>query len=73
MSQSDMLRKAAACVRAAEASSDPLVREALTYLGEFWITLADASLFLDYERISLELAAIERMQAELIGTAPTWH
>jgi hypothetical protein len=60
--------KAAACSRAALATNDPKRREILTYLGEFWINLANAN---PDDKMGVEIAMIERMQDELLGTAGT--
>jgi hypothetical protein len=65
--------KAAACALAAEAASDPKKREILLYLGAFWVSLANAHpAHLDGD-ISRQIADIDRMQAELIGTDATSH
>jgi hypothetical protein len=72
MSQRDLWDKAATCALAAQATSDPKKREILTYLGEFWINLANENPYLD-DQMASDLAVIEKMQTELIGAASTSH
>ena len=74
MSHRDLWDKAAACARAAVVTSDPKMREILVCLGEFWLDLAIAKPDdRSDDRIATELAKIERIHAELLGTVPTCH
>jgi len=70
MSQSDLWEKAVVCAKAAHASSDPKRRAILIYLGEFWLDLARMDSFQFNDPMAFHVAAIERMQDELIGAAP---
>jgi hypothetical protein len=72
MSQRDLWDKAAACARAANASSDPERCELLLYLGQFWVNLANVDPFLD-DDMAVDIAMIERVQVELLGRGPTSH
>jgi hypothetical protein len=70
MSQRKLWDKAAACTLAAQATNDPKRREILTCLRELWINLANAN---PDDRTVAEIAVIERMHDELLGTAATRH
>ena len=67
MSRGYLWDQAAACARAAVATSDPIKREILTFLGECWVNLANANTNPDDE-LARGIAVIERIQTEILGT-----
>jgi hypothetical protein len=71
--QHDFWGKAAACAKAACATSDPRKREILVSLGEFWLELAGRDASEISEETALDIARIECVQAEIIGVSPTIH
>jgi hypothetical protein len=73
LSADDLWGRAAVCAHAALATSDPRRRALLVYLGEFWLELSRHDLSKLDEMSAADLAAIERMQTELIGPALTCH
>jgi hypothetical protein len=69
MFQVDPWEKAADCERALRIIIDPMHRENLTNIREFWISLANARPFLSEHEFANEAEAIGRLHAKL--TAPT--
>jgi hypothetical protein len=67
--QVDPWEKAADCERARRLTLDPVHREHLTNIREFWISLAHQRQFLSEHEFAKEAEAIERLQAKL--RAPT--
>jgi hypothetical protein len=65
--------KAVACARAALATSDPIKRGILVYLAEFWLALAHCDTSQINEAIALDVAEIERVQANILGEHPSLH
>jgi hypothetical protein len=55
------------CVKAALAARDPHKRAILTYLAEFWFAFATHDTSQISERSAIDVAAIEQMQAEILG------
>jgi hypothetical protein len=64
---------AVVCARAAQATSDPIKRALLVYLGEFWLALARYDRSQISEATATDLAAIERVQATILGEHPALH
>jgi hypothetical protein len=62
------LEKAADCERAIRLTFDPVHRETLNNIREFWIALAQESRFLSEDVLATEIATIGRLQEGL--TAP---
>jgi hypothetical protein len=73
MSQSDLWEKAVACAKAAGATGDPKKRSLLIRLGEFWLDLARVNSFQIDDAMAINIAVMERVQAELIETSPVFH
>jgi len=67
MSRGYLWDQAAACARAAVATSDPIKREILTFFGECWVNLANANLEPDDE-LARGVAVIEGIHTEILGT-----
>jgi hypothetical protein len=65
MAQVDPWEKAADCERAIRITLDPLHRETLTNIREFWIALAHKSRFLSDNDLANQIEAIGRLHAEL--------
>ena len=65
MFQADPWEKAADCERAMRISIDPVHRETLRNIREFWISLANARSFLSEHEFAKEAEAIGRFRAEL--------
>ena len=65
MFQVDPWEKAADCERALRLSLDPIYRENLTHIREFWISLARKRAFLSEGEFASEAEAIGRLQASL--------
>jgi hypothetical protein len=68
MSQVDPWEKAADCERVLRLTLDPIHRETLTNIREFWIALAQKSRSLSAEALAAQIEAIGRLHARL--TAP---
>jgi len=68
MAQVDPLEMAADCERAMRLTLDPLHREMLTNIREFWIALAQESRFLSEDVLAAKIKTIGRLQDSL--TAP---
>jgi hypothetical protein len=62
-----------ACLKAACAASDHHKRAVLIHLGGFWLSLAHAPPAQIDSAMAARIAAMERIQAELLGTPPTLH
>jgi hypothetical protein len=62
-----------ACLKAACAASDHHKRAVLIHLGGFWLGLAHAPPAQIDSVMAARIAAMERIQAELLGTPPTLH
>ena len=62
-----------ACLKAACAAADHHKRAVLVHLGGFWISLAHAPPAHIDSVMAARIAAMERIQAELLGTPPTPH
>ena len=65
MSQVDPWEKAADCERALRITVDPVHREGLSNIREFWIALAEESRFLSDEALAIQIETIGRLQARL--------
>jgi hypothetical protein len=65
----DPWEKAADCERALTLIIDPVHREDLTYIREFWISLANKRRFLSEHEFAREAEKIGRLHANL--AAPT--
>jgi hypothetical protein len=63
----DAWQSAVVCAEAAVAADDPYMRAILAYLGEFWMELARHDTSQISESTAIDIAMIERMQAEIIG------
>ena len=68
MFQVDPWEKAADCERALRLTIDPVHRENLANIREFWISLANSKRFLSEHEFAKEVEAIARLHANL--TAP---
>jgi hypothetical protein len=69
MFQVDPWEKAADCDRALRLTIDPVHREVLTNIREFWISLARNKRLLSNEELARQAEAIGRLQIKL--TEPT--
>jgi hypothetical protein len=69
MAQVDPWEKAADCERAIRLSLDPLHREALNNIREFWIALAQNSRFLSDDALATQIETIGRLHARFDQTA----
>jgi hypothetical protein len=65
MAQVDPWEKAADCERAIRITLDPLHRETLTNIREFWIVLAQKSRFLSDDALATQIETIGRLHAKL--------
>jgi hypothetical protein len=65
MSQVDPREKAADCERAFRVTVDPIRREILSNIREFWIALADERPFLSEEDFAAEIEVISDFHATL--------
>jgi hypothetical protein len=65
MAQVDPWEKAADCERAIRITLDPLHRETLTNIREFWIALAHKSRFLSDDALADQIETIGRLHAKL--------
>jgi len=63
MAQVDPWEKAADCEREIRITLDPLHRETLTNIREFWIALAHKSRFLSDEVLATQIETIGRLHA----------
>jgi hypothetical protein len=73
MFEDDLWERAAACIQAAQATQDLKMRAVLTCLGNFWIGLIYKKPHGIDHGTALSIAEVARVQAELIGTQPTFH
>src|SRR5262245_6192776 len=64
MSQVDPWEKAADCERALRITVDPVHRETLSNIREFWIALAHESRFLSDEALATQIETIGRLHAK---------
>jgi hypothetical protein len=64
MSQVDPWEKAADCERALRITVDPVHRETLSNIREFWIALAHESRFLSDEALAIQIETIGRLHAK---------
>jgi hypothetical protein len=62
--------KAADCERALRITVDPVHREGLSNIREFWIALAQESRFLSDEALATQIETIGRLQARLDRDTP---
>jgi hypothetical protein len=62
-----------ACLKAACAARDHHKRAALIHLGGFWLSLVHAPPAQIDSAMAARIAAMERIQAELLGTPATLH
>jgi hypothetical protein len=60
MAQVDPWEKAADCERAIRITLDPLRRETLTNIREFWIALAQKSRFLNDDALAIQIETTPR-------------
>jgi hypothetical protein len=65
MSQVDPWEKAADCERALRITIDPIRREALSNIREFWIALANARPFLSDEDLAAEIEVISHFHTAI--------
>jgi hypothetical protein len=65
MAQVDPWVKAADCEGAIRITLDPLRRETLTNIPEFWIALAEKSRFLNDDALATQIETIGRLHAKL--------
>jgi hypothetical protein len=65
----DPWEKAADCERALGLTLDPIYRENLTNIREFWISLAHKRPFLSETEFASEVEAIGQLHANLSATA----
>ena len=65
MAQVDPWEKAADCERAIRITLDPLHRETLTNIREFWIARAHKSRFLSDDALATQIETIGRLHAKL--------
>ena len=65
MAQVDPWEKAADCERAIRITLDPLHRETLTNIRQFWIALAHKSRFLSADALATQIETIGRLHAKL--------
>jgi hypothetical protein len=70
MSHVDPWEKAADCERALRITFDPVHREGLSNIREFWIALAQESRFLSDEALATQIETIGRLQARLDRDTP---
>jgi hypothetical protein len=68
MFQLDPWEKAADCERALRLAIDPVHRERLVNIREFWISLADEKPFLSEDEFAKQVEAIGRLHADLTAT-----
>jgi hypothetical protein len=69
MSQVDPWEKAADCERALRITVDPVHRETLSNIREFWITLANESPSLSEDDLATQIETIGRLHAKLDRSA----
>jgi len=69
MAQVDPWEKAADCERAIRVSLDPVHREALCNIREFWIALAQKSQFLSDDALAIQVERIGRLHARFEARA----
>jgi hypothetical protein len=72
MSQRDPWGRAVLCANAALTTRNPHKRALLIYLGEFWLELARHDTSKISDNVAIDVALIERMQAEILGES-TFH
>jgi hypothetical protein len=65
MSQVDPWEKAADCERALRITIDPIRREMLSNIREFWIALANARPFLSDEDLAAEIEVISHFHTAI--------
>ena len=65
MAQEDPWEKAADCERAIRITLDPLHRETLSNIREFWIALAHKSRFLSADALATQIETIGRLHTKL--------
>jgi hypothetical protein len=65
MAQVDPWEKAADCERAIRITLDPLRRETLTNIREFWIALAQKSRFLNDDALAIQIETTGRLHSKL--------
>lgn len=65
MPQVDPWEKAADCERALRITIDPIHRESLSNIREFWIALAQESRFLTDDALAAQIETIGRLHAKL--------
>jgi len=70
MAQVDPWEKAADCERAIRLSLDPVHREALSNIREFWIALARKSQFLSDDALASQIETIGRLHARFDHSTP---
>ena len=66
MSQIDLWRKAAECVRAREATTDPHARQMLTLLRTLWVNLVNERRMLSETQLADQIEALSLMHAGLM-------
>jgi hypothetical protein len=71
MSQRDPWGNAVTCAQAADATDDPGKRALLVYLGEFWLELAQHDTSEISESTAIDIAVVEKVQAEILGLTTT--
>jgi len=73
MPQVDPWEKAADCERALRITIDPIHRETLSNIREFWIALAQESRFLSEDALAAQIETIGRLHAKLDRDMHAWH
>jgi hypothetical protein len=69
MAQVDPWEKAADCERAIRITLDPIHRETLSNIREFWIALAENSRFLSDNVLATQIETIGRLHASFCRAA----
>jgi len=69
MAQLDPLEKAADCERAIRLTLDPVRRETLNNIREFWIALAQKGPFLSDDALATQIETIGRLHASFCKAA----
>jgi hypothetical protein len=72
-SSEDLWGRAVVCAQRAQETSDPQKRAVFVYLAEFWLELSRHDTSQVSEATAADLAAIERMEADLLGLTLRFH
>jgi hypothetical protein len=71
MTQVDPWEKAADCERVLRITIDPVQREIVSNIREFWISLAKERAFLKDDELAQRAETISRLHAKMIATPTT--